>query len=345
MKPLLLSKQAGSILPVIQAPMAGGITTPELAAAVSNCGGLGSIGAGYLEPEALKKHIQATKRLTSKPFAVNLFIPEKITYTDNEMLEAVRDINRAADDLKYPVSAVSPPFSPDFDKQLQVVVEEKVPVFSFTFGVLKEAQLRLLKANNIFVYGTATSLPEAKMLAETGVDAVCLQGLEAGGHRGSFIGKEEDNLIPIDSLLKTCLDSGLKLPCLVAGGIASHADVEKHLRNGAHAVQVGSLFLTAHESGTSHAYKQAVLNQFADKTRLTRAFSGKLARGVDNRFMNKMQNAYTLPYPAQNKLTSQLRNYAKQLENAEYMSLWAGTSSWKAKASPAAQCFNELIGR
>jgi nitronate monooxygenase len=319
----------GLTVPIIQAPMAGGATTPELVAAVSNAGGLGSLGAGYMSPEAIKNAIQAIRRLTNKPFAVNLFIPEKISVTPAAMDAAREGMNQVTQSLHVETAPVHPPFAADFGKQIEVVLEARVAVFSFTFGVLAPGWVKQLKQEKSVILGTATSTQEAKKLAQSGVDGVVLQGREAGGHRGTFEGLAEDSLIDLSTLLSECKHALGAMPLIAAGGIATRQDMTAFQQRGASLVQLGTAFLTTHESGIHPAYKKRLLTLEDDETTLTRVFSGKLSRGLPNEFIQKMreQQVSLLDYPAQNALTKTLRDAAKSQDNPQYMSMWAGQSA------------------
>ncbi|MDF1678415.1 MAG: nitronate monooxygenase [Legionellaceae bacterium] len=318
-------------MPVIQAPMAGGATTPALVAAVSNMGGLGSLGAGYWSPDAIKEAIKKTRKLTDKPFAVNLFIPEKnsVLPAASAMHAAIQSLQQACVDIDVVTEPVEPPFAENFDEQMHVLLEEKVAVFSFTFGLLSPDWITALKHNKTYLIGTATTVSEARALIATGVDAIVLQGLEAGGHRGSFEGAAETRLMPLYHLLEQYKDLDARVPFIASGGIADGRAMGDVMQRGATYVQIGTAFLTTDESGIHPAYKARLLELTRDETVLTKVFSGKLARGVENRFTQNMQriNAEILAYPAQNALTKLLRNYAKDTNNPEYMSMWAGQSA------------------
>jgi nitronate monooxygenase len=202
-----LPNQLNIKIPIVQAPMAGDATTPELVAAVSNAGALGSIGAGYMSPEKIKQTIEATRALTNKPFSVNLFIPNHISPTKEKMDLAVQGLNQVCHELDVTSEPVCAPFSASFDAQMRVILEEKVPVFSFTFGLLEAKWMKQLKRHATFVIGTATNLEEAHALKAMGVDAIVLQGAEAGGHRGTFLGEPEEKKSlyrPLDLLLFAC---------------------------------------------------------------------------------------------------------------------------------------------
>lgn len=330
-------------LPLIQAPMAGGAATPELVAAVSNAGGLGSLAAGYLMPDEMRKVIEQIRHLTDKPFAVNLFIPEKHQATTEEILQTTQIVQACCHELKLCMSLIQPPFAPYFDEQMQVIIDEQIPIFSFTFGIPSDIWIHKLKKNGVVLIGTATTLQEAKVLEERNIDLIVAQGSEAGGHRGTFLGKAEDALIHLPSLV-TSLISHMNIPIISAGGIMNANGIKASLAIGASGVQMGTAFLCCHESGIHPLYKRILLTTSSDNTTLTRAFSGKLARGIINKFITRMQPHETdiLDYPIQNAITSTMRKEAAKQNCTDFMSMWAGQSAQLCKALPAAQFIQEL---
>jgi nitronate monooxygenase len=330
-------------LPIVQAPMAGGITTPALVAAVSEAGGLGTLASGYSSPADIRKAIQEVRALTDKPFAVNLFVPETHPATPDQLERARRAVADCCKELNIKISPVQPPYAQSFDEQMQVVLDEKVSVFSFTFGIPAEQWLQQLKAQHILLIGTATSLAEAKMLEEKGIDIVCAQGSEAGGHRGTFIGKAKDSLFDMVSLTKSLIYNS-KLPILAAGGIMNAQGVVGALAAGAAGVQMGTAFIASPESGANPAFKELLALTEFDDTTLTTAFSGKLARGVKNKFILRMQQHEQdiLSYPIQNALTSPMRKAAGSQNNTDFMSLWAGQHAYLTSGKPAGELIQEL---
>lgn len=320
-------------LPIIQAPMAGGITTPELIAAVSNAGGLGSLGAGYMSAEAISTAIKNIRALTDKPFAVNLFIPEVHQATQQQINQARKAVQDCCPELALTIPTIHPPYAPDFEAQLQVLLDEKVPVFSFTFGTLSPEWVDAFKKNPTQLIGTATTLTEAKLLENCGVDAIVVQGREAGGHRGTFIGQAENALIPLSELLSECMQA-IQLPLIAAGAIMNSEHVKSMMLLGAAAVQSGTAFLCCPESGSHPEVKKLLLSLDGDPTTLTRAFSGKLARGIYNKFIGRMQTYEKdiLNYPIQNALTTAMRKEAAKQKNIDFMSLWAGQAAHLCKS-------------
>ncbi|WP_225229663.1 NAD(P)H-dependent flavin oxidoreductase [Sporosarcina quadrami] len=306
--------------PIIQAPMAG-VTTPEFVAASANAGILGSVGAGYLSAEATRGAIRNTRKLTDKPFAVNLFAPEELEMDQELLRQAYLALQPIGEKLGMPFWK-APLSESCFDEQIDVIIEEGITICSFTFGLPSEAIVRKLKEHNIFLIGTATSVEEAILAEESGMDAVVAQGKEAGGHRGSFIGEA---LVPLGKLV-TEVVAKVHIPVIAAGGIANKEQMDLMLEKGAQAIQLGTALLATEESGAHPLYKQAVLNAEEGCTVLTKAFSGKAARGILNPFITMMANTPIAPYPIQNDLTKKIRSEAATQGRPEFMSLWAGES-------------------
>lgn len=325
-------------LPLILSPMAGDAGTPELVAAVSNAGGLGSLGAGYMSPEDIRSFIKRLRQLSSKPFNINLFVPERHEASDAQLEQARKTVQAACHELNFTVPSIKPPYAPSFEQQMNVVLEEKVPVFSFTFGIPDRHWLVELKKNGIKTIGTATSLEEARLLEQSGVDAITAQGREAGGHRGTFIGRAEDALTSTNELV-SLLVKHIHLPIIASGGIMNAKGIAASLALGAAGVQMGTAFLCCHESGIHPLYKELLLNAKEDPTTLTRAFSGKLARGLANQFIKRMRahEKDILDYPVQNRLTSAMRREAARQNATDFMSMWAGQAAYLCKAMPAAE--------
>ncbi|AFY00257.1 NAD(P)H-dependent flavin oxidoreductase [Bdellovibrio bacteriovorus] len=324
-------------IPVIQGPMAGGYTTAELVSAVSNIGGLGSIGAGYMSPDSLRSLIKKVKSLTANPFAVNLFIPTS-PVMDQAQLERMKKHLLPYYRLVGMDSVPELSYDPDlFQKQFSVVLEEKVPAFSFTFGCLKPAEMAALKAQNVFVMGTATSMEEALYLQEQGCDAIVAQGLEAGGHRGSFL-EGKFPLLPAKQLVLEMAPK-LNIPVIAAGGIVTRADMHTMLSSGANAVQIGTAFLVCQESGASREYRELLLKGKPEDTELIKVFSGRWARGLSNRFSSEMKvhEADTPDYPIQHWLTAALRKKAQESGHTELQSLWAGQGLGALRACAVAE--------
>ncbi len=330
--------------PIVQAPMAGGATTPGLVAAVSNAGGLGSLGAGYTPPDVLRETISHIRNLTDRAFAVNLFVPEAFE-VNTELVDHSNDLMQPyREDLGIKTPTGIDSYSPLFEDQLDVVLEERVPVFSFTFGVPEERQLSELKEAGTTVIGTTTTVREALALEEAGVDAVVSQGAEAGGHRGTFLGDFNEALVGTMALVPQLADA-VSVPVVASGGIMDGRGLAAALVLGAEAVQMGTAFLTTQESGAHPEYKKAVLRSVEEDTAITRTFSGKPARGIQNRFMLEMDEheGRIPPYPVQNAWTKDIRSAAQEQNRPEFMSLWAGQASHMARSQSAAELVERVI--
>lgn len=332
-------------LPLIQAPMAGGPTTPELVAAVSNAGGLGSIGGALMAPENLQDAIQATRRLTQKPFAVNLFAPLEPQLNMEKINKsfAILSVYRQALGIEENSKPEIKP-APVFEDQLSVLIREKIPIVSFTFGTPSRDQIQVLHDHHIVVIGTATNVREAIAQEELGYSMIVAQGSEAGGHRGTFLSSFESSLIGTMALVPAIVDH-VKLPVIAAGGIMDGRGLAAALCLGASAVQIGTAFLTCPEAGVHPQHRQAILASTEESTTITSVFSGRPARGIRNRFSEEMARYQgILPdYPLQQSLTAPIRKKAAAENRAEFMSLWAGQGTRLSQPIPAAQLVHKVI--
>ncbi|WLR61911.1 NAD(P)H-dependent flavin oxidoreductase [Guptibacillus hwajinpoensis] len=318
--------------PIVQAGMAGGVTTPQLVASVSNTGGLGSLGAGYMTPDQMRVAIKEIKQITTRAFAVNLFIPEE-DHSSNEVVEKTKQVlQRYAAKLGIEdYSYTEKPFSAlkkEYKEKLKILIEEDVPVCSFTFGLPSKEEVQQLKRKGIILIGTATTVNEAIINEESGMDLVVMQGAEAGGHRGTFDSEVDSSLVGISSLIPQTVDA-IKIPVIAAGGIMDGRGILSMLVLGAEAVQMGTAFVTCEESGAHPLHKQAILTSTEEQTMITPVFSGKSARGIKNDFIIEMteSNIPMLPgYPVLNTLTKEIRKQAAVQNHPEWMSLWSGQS-------------------
>lgn len=318
-----LTRRLGLEYPLIQAPMAGGPTTVDLVAAVSEAGGLGSFGAAYNTPEQITEMAARLRKRTDRPFGINLFapLPEPAAGDPSAMLRLL-----AAHHEELGLPAPRPPaWAPDpFEEQLEAVMAASPNVFSFTFGTIPSASVAALHEAGIFVVGTATTVEEAQLLERLGVDGIAAQGSEAGGHRGTFRGPFESAMIGTMALVPQIIDA-VSVPVVASGGIMDGRGVAAALALGAEAAQLGTAFLTCDEAGTAAAHKEAILSGREDSTRVTRAFSGRPARGITNRFMEEVEaGVEPLPFPLQNTLTREMRSAARREERADLLSLWSG---------------------
>jgi nitronate monooxygenase len=330
--------------PIIQGPLGGGPNTPELVAAVSNAGGLGSLGAAYLTPEQITATIQKIKSLTEKPFQINLFAGGWNTNTRADpqpMLELLTEIHHT---LGLPPPAPPLPKPDPFPEQFEAVLDAQPPIFSFTFGIPNPDALARLKKREILILGTATTLAEARLLADAGVDAIVAQGAESGAHRGTFDGPFELCMVPTLELVREIAAVVLK-PVIATGGLMDGRDIAAAIAAGASAASLGTAFLVSTESAAPQAHKQAVLSATKDTTVITRAFSGRPARGLPNVFIQKLMGRENdiLPYPLQNALTRAMRAAAAEQGNPDFLSLWAGQGVARARAMPAAELVSRLV--
>ncbi|GIN92875.1 nitronate monooxygenase [Siminovitchia terrae] len=330
--------------PIIQAGMAGGITTPELVAAVSNAGGLGTLGAGYMTPDQLRSSILKVKQLTNKPFGVNLFIPEIQDVSEEEIEKANEWLRPFRDQLNISeIPKVKKTTESIFEKQIEIIMEEQVPVCSFTFGIPSKETVQQLKKRKIVMIGTATTVKEAIANEENGMDMVVVQGSEAGGHRGTFMSSFEDAMIGTMALVPQTVDH-VEIPVIAAGGIMDGRGVLAALVLGAQAVQMGTAFVTSLESGVTKSHKEAILNSNEEQTVVTSTFSGKPARGIRNEFIMKMmKHEKELPkYPIQNTLTTSIRREAAKQKRTEWMSLWCGQNSRSSQYQSASETISDI---
>ena len=325
--------------------MAGGPATAKLAAAVSEAGGLGTLGAAYLEPAALRGEIAEVKAGTRKPFAVNIFASnEKDDFSRLEEVQQVLAPFRKELKINEPNISSSADWS---RQQFEVCLEMAVPVISTAFGLLEGEQMQAAKSAGIKIIAMATTVEEEKMAERSGVDAIVAQGSEAGGHRGTFSLENHPDGAQIGtmSLVPQIVDA-VNIPVIAAGGIADGRGLAASLALGAAAVQIGSRFLLAEEAGTHTAYQQKIIESTEDQTTITKSFSGRPARAIQNRFIKEFEEAGTkaLPFPSHNTVTRDIRTAAARQDNSEFLSLWAGQSlRLMDKKMPAAQMMQEIM--
>lgn len=338
-----LLERLGIEQPILLSPMAGGPSCPELAAAVSNAGGLGSLGAAYLAPERIVEQIRRVRSLTNEPFSVNLFALDYQRQHDVEPGPMLAVMSEVHSRFGLAPPQAPPPASDPFPAEIEAVLQTPPAVFSFTFGIPHAKILGRIKERGVFVMGTATTVQEARLLHASGVDAIVAQGAEAGAHRGTFADTFENSMVPTLDLVRGIV-AAVPLPVIASGGLMDGRDIARALEAGAAAAQLGTAFLACPESGASAAYKRAILNAREDTTVVTRAFSGRPARGLRNEFIAKLEGreAQILPYPLQNTLTRLMRAAAAQAGDAGYLSLWAGQGVARARALPAGELVRRL---
>ena len=331
-------------IPIIQGPMAGGANTPAMVAAVSEAGGLGSFGASMLSLEAIRTQVAETRRRTSKPFMLNFFVQGIPSPSQDEVDRAIGLLRPVWSSLGWPELPRPARWCDDFAAQFELLLELKPAVASFTFDILSQAQVKRLRDAGIFVIGTVTTVEEALAWQDAGADALVASGVEAGGHRGTFIGEQSAATLGAEALLAAVLQA-VKIPVISAGNIMTGSDIRERLALGAAAVQMGTAFLVTDESGIPQAYKDRLLGVEGNTTRLTRAITGRYARGVENRFMRQMElvEAEVPAYPVQNALTGSIRAEAARRGDPELMSLWAGTGVARSRAMPVKKLMETLI--
>ena len=327
-----LTAKLGVDYPIIQGPL-GGLSSQQLTAAVSNFGGLGSFGALNLSAEAIKDVIAEIRALTSKPFAMNLWVSQEDEGArlsdESAFTRSLARITLHLSELGAPLPTYKP-YSPAtrFEDQARALIDAKVPVFSFIFGIPPKEILEECRMKGIVTIGAATTPEEAAALQEAGVDAIVASGFEAGGHRGSFHRAAEDSLTGIFSLVPQIADV-VNVPVIAAGGIADARGVVAALALGAEAVQMGTVFLACEESGASRLHRETLRRRNAKHTALTKGFTGRLARGIHNRVMEDLNRngIEFLPYPLQRELIRNLAIAAEAAGRADLVPMWAGQSA------------------
>ncbi|AEH48201.1 2-nitropropane dioxygenase NPD [Parageobacillus thermoglucosidasius C56-YS93] len=329
-------------VPIIQAPMAGGVSTPALAAAVSNAGGLGFLAGGYKKAEEMREEIVAVRELTDKPFGVNVFVPSEEDVDENALLRYRQVLEKEAE--RFGVQLGEAKWDDDdWEAKLAVLVEEKVPVVSFTFGCPSPDIIAKLKDNGSFVIVTVTSTEEALIAKQAGANALCVQGAEAGGHRASFrnnaASHENASLLVLLQQIREAVD----IPLIAAGGIMSGSDIAAVHAAGACAAQLGTAFLRCPESGANPLHKNALVDPNFQSTAVTRSFTGRFARGLVNRFLIEYDKLAPAAYPHIHHMTKQLRKAAAQANDPQVMSLWAGQGYRLAKDMSAGEIVRLLV--
>jgi nitronate monooxygenase len=342
-----LTQRLGIEYPLIQGPL-GGLSSQRLTAAVSSFGGLGSFGAHSLAPAAIGEAVEQIRSLTSSPFAVNLWVSvedDGARASDGAAFaRSLAPIAAHLDALNIPRPGYAAYLPTRFEDQARVVLDAKVPVFSFIFGVPPADILQECRTQGIVTIGTATTPDEAGALAEAGVDAIVASGFEGGGHRGSFLRSAEDSLMGTMALVPQVADR-VAVPVIAAGGIGDARGVIAALALGADGVQIGTAFLVCEESGATRIHREALLGGEGARTGLTRGFTGRLARGIHNRLMQELNRGGTeiLPYPLQRALVRNLAVAAEGAGRADLMPLWAGQSAPLSTHADAVGLLTSLV--
>jgi len=334
--------------PIIQAPMAGGITSTTLVSESSNNGALGMVGAGYMTANELKQQIRDIKNETKKPFGVNVFVPA-MTNSESAAEDYARHLLQPYyDTFQIDASTIeianNTLFEKNYEQQIQVIMDEMVPVVSFTFGIPSQSIIKQFKNLGITTIGTAETVDEALTLERSGIDLVTMQGSEAGGHRGGFMQQKNDQGIGLMTLLPQAASS-LSVPIIGSGGIMDGRGLVAALSLGAVGVQMGTAFLMTEESGAHPLHKQSIKSSKEQDAVITTAFSGKQARGIRNAFIDEMSDVeHTLPpYPIMNQLTQPIRKAAKENNNSTSMSLWSGQGTRLSQTKTVAKLLETTI--
>jgi nitronate monooxygenase len=329
-------------LPIIQAPMAGGITTPQLVAAVANQGGVGSFGFAYSAPEKIHADLVAAQSLTSGPINANFFVFSSVCLPSDQMQKnAIHALCSLGVDGVQSLTIPAEPFYPNLMGQLEPIWNTRPAILSFHFGLPPEGVIEKAHALGIAVGISATSLAEALAIESASADFIVAQGIEAGGHRGQFDLQAKDEALSTLELTAQ-LAKHCQIPIVAAGGIMNGAHIQNALVKGAQAAQMGTAFLCCDESGTPPSYRHYLLHKQDRPTTLTKAFSGRLARGLENTFTRTMQDQTTLPFPIQNILTGPMRQWAVAQNDAEYQSLWAGTAYAQVRSMSTKDLMQQL---
>ena len=315
--------------PIIQAPMFG-VTTPEMVVAAADSGCLGSLALADLDAEKCIDAIQKTKQLTSKPFAVNIFVHNIPPITDalkTKYANTKAFVEHLAkeNNLEVSIPNIEELKINTYHQQIDAIISENCKILSFTFGNLDKESIDKLKSNGTILIGTCTSVNEAMILEKSGIDIICVQGLEAGGHRGSFVPEDIPEIGGFSLLAK--VNQAVNTPIIYGGGIYNAQTLLASKTLGAQGYQIGSLLLGSAESAFNEFEKKRLRKVTEADIILTKSFSGRFARGMRNTFIEATEYSdFILPYPYQNKLTAELRRVAKEHKNAEFVNIWVGQS-------------------
>ena len=329
-------------LPIIQAPMAGGFNTPELASVVANSGGVGSFGFSFTSPEKIDEILNTTKKLTTGFINANFFVFKPVELPDKKVQEeAIKAIESLSLNEKYEINIPKEPFYYDLESQIEATIKNIPSIITFHLGVPSIDIIKKIQTLGIKVGITATNITEAKTIENVGADFIVAQGIEAGGHRGIFDQENIDEKISLDNLLIKVLEN-VSLPVVAAGGIMAGRHIKRVINIGAKAAQLGTAFLTCPEAGTSKIHKHYLLNEQKRKTKITKAFSGRMARGINNKFIEEMSGKKIFPFPIQNSVTTPLRRVSQNKNNGEFINLWAGINFNKVRNLSAKELIKKL---
>jgi nitronate monooxygenase len=341
-----LTRRLGLSAPIVQGPFGSGLSSVDLVATVCEAGLLGSFGVHHLDGAGIREVARRIRERTQRPFALNLWIPLQGETQD----VAAADFDRALESLRPYYEELSVPlpvrperFAPSFDEQIEVLLDVRPKVFSFVYGVPAPDVLERCRMLDIVTLGAATTPAEAEALEDAGVDAIVASGFEAGGHRVSFLREPEECLTGTMSLVPQVVDA-VRIPVIAAGGICDGRGVAAALALGTQAVQIGTAFLACTESGATDLHREQLFATGPTRTALTRAFTGRLARGIQNGFMHAMARERSIaPYPAQAWLTAQLKSAALNAGRSDLLALWSGQSAPLLRHRRAADLIASLL--
>jgi len=342
-----LTELLGIHHPIVQGPFGGGLSSAALLTAVSQAGGLGSYGVHHLEPDAIRALAAELHAATARPFALNLWVsthdvPES-EMTRERYAAAVARLQALYDEVGVDAPPYPERFSPTFAEQAAAVLAGRPAAFSFVFGIPDDRLLAAFRERGIATIGTATTPDEAVALDEAGVGAIVASGAEAGGHRGAFLAAAEDSLVGTLALVRIAA-AEVKAPVIAAGGVDDAYGVLAALALGAEGVQIGTAFLATEESGTTPEHRAALRSPDARHTRLTRAYSGRLARGIPNRLMEELTRDGAIePYPYQGHLLKPVLAAARAQGRTDVVALWSGQAAPILKHRRATELYTALV--
>lgn len=341
-----LTERIGLRYPIVQAPMAGGPTTSGLVVAVGKAGALGSFGFAYTEPATMREQVAAVRKEGPLPIHINLFVdapPREVS--DAEVASALDALRPMHDELGIAVpTSVAPPYAPSLDEQIEAALDLRPALLSSHFGAFAPDVIERAHAQGTLIGASVTGLDDALALRSLGVDVLIAQGLEAGGHRGTFAADAADPMIGTFALVRLLVQR-CGLPVIAAGGIMDGAGLAAALALGACGVQMGTAFVPTEESGAPEAHKHALFDRPHAGTTLTRAFSGRSARSIENDYIRHAHATAQplLPFPLQNKATGPMRAAAARLGKDDYMSLWAGQAYALSQRANAAELVDRIV--
>lgn len=330
--------------PIIQAPMLG-VTSPEMVAAVCNAGAIGTLPLGRLPIDTCEELILKTKELTNSPFIVNLFLHPIVPidkYQIDKMQSVLKNITAT---IGYEYDYRDNIAQPSYTEILSLLLKHNIKNIAFTFGCFTDEEISILHQKGVNLIGTATTLDEAVYLEQKKIDIIVLQGIEAGGHRGSFLSQEVNLNLPLEELFLQVKNAGIKTPLIVTGGLYNGKMGKAYLEAGVAYISYGSYFIASDES-LAIPYQKELLNKGEPvKTVLTKVFSGKYARGIINDFILLLDNPkYSMPnFPIQNILTENVRKFAKRKNIYNFSSLWCGVNAHHARIETTSFLINNLI--